>query len=104
MTIDATGKFAAVVNSQDSNVTTYAISGGVLLRVGTFTTGLQPVAVGIDPRMNKYIYTANFLGNSVSGFALDVNSGSLLNTQYSPFSANINPTAVAAIPHNGSTR
>jgi 6-phosphogluconolactonase len=104
MIIDASGKFAAVVNSQDSNVTTYSINGGVLSQVGTFATGLQPVAVGIDPRMNKYIYTANFLGNSVSGFALDGNSGSLLNTQYSPFTANTNPTAVAAIPHNGSTK
>ena len=102
ITIDATGKFAAVVNSQDSNITTYAISGGVLSQVGTFATGIQPVAVGIDPRLNKYIFTANFLGNTVSGFALN-SDGSLLNTQYSPFTANANPTAVAAIPHNGST-
>ena len=102
--VDASGKFAVVANAQDSNITTYAINGGVLSRVGSFTTGLQPVAVGIDPRMNKYIFTANFLGNNVSGFALDVNSGSLLNSQYSPFTANANPTAVAAIPHNGSIK
>jgi len=57
--------------------------------------------VGIDPRMNKYIFTANFLGNNVSGFALNTD-GSLFNTQYSPFAASANPTAVAAIPHNGS--
>jgi 6-phosphogluconolactonase len=103
ITVDATGKFAVVANSQDSNVTTYSISGGALARIGTFATGLQPVAVGIDPRLNKYIYTANFLGNDVSGFALDGTSGNLLNTQFSPFGANVNPTAVAAIPHNGST-
>ncbi len=105
ITVDATGKFAFVANSQDSNVTTYSIGGGgsALASVGTFTTGVQPVAVGIDPRMNKYIFTANFLGNNVSGFALDANTGNLLNTQYSPFAANANPTAVAAIPHNGST-
>ena len=105
ITIDDTGTYAIVANSQDSNVTTYSInvgSGGGLTRIGTFATGLQPVAVGIDPRMNKYIFTANFLGNNVSGFALD--AGNLLNTQFSPFTANANPTAVAAIPHNGSTR
>jgi len=101
ITIDATGKFAVVAASQDSSVLTYAISNGVLSRIGSFATGLQPVAVGIDPRLNKYIFTANFLGNNVSGFALDGTSGSLLNTQYSPFGANANPTAVAAIPHNG---
>jgi len=102
ITIDATGKFAAVAASQDSSVTTYNISNGALSRVGAFATGLQPVAIGIDPRMNKYVFTADFLGNTVSGFALDANSGSLLNTQYSPFKSNANPTAVAAIPHNGS--
>jgi 6-phosphogluconolactonase len=104
ITIDATGKFAAVADSQDSSVSTFTITNGVLTRIGSFATGLQPVAVGIDPRMNKYIFTANFLGNNVSGFALDVNSGGLLNTQDSPFTANANPTAVAAIPHNGSTK
>ena len=102
--VDGAGKFAVVANSQDSNITTYSISGGVLSQVGSFATGLQPVAVGIDPRMNQYIFTANFLGNNVSGFALNANSGALLNSQFSPFTANANPTAVAAIPHNGSLK
>jgi 6-phosphogluconolactonase len=102
--IDATGKFAMVAESQDSSVSTYTINAGSLARIGSFATGVQPVAVGIDPSLNRYIYTANFLGNNVSGFALDVNSGSLLNTQFSPFTANVNPTAVAAIPHNGSKK
>jgi 6-phosphogluconolactonase (cycloisomerase 2 family) len=101
MMIDATGKFAAVTNSQDSTVTTYSISSGALTRVGSFTTGLQPVAIGIDPNMNQYIFVANFLGNTVSGFQLEPD-GTLLNTQFSPFTANAQPTAVAAIPHNGS--
>ena len=100
--IDATGKFAMVAEAQDSSVSTYAINGGALNRIASFATGVQPVAVGIDPNMNRYIYTANFLGNNVSGFALDSNSGSLVNTQFSPFAANANPTAVAAIPHKGS--
>jgi len=101
ITIDATGKFAMVAESQDSTVATYSINNGVLSRVGAYATGEQPVAVGIDPRLNKYVFTANFLGNNVSGFALN-SDGSLFNTQYSPFTANANPTAVAAIPHNGS--
>jgi 6-phosphogluconolactonase len=104
ITVDASGKFAMVADSQDASVSSFAISNGALTRVGSFGTGLRPVAVGIDPRMNKYVFTANFLGNNVSGFALDATSGSLLNTQNSPFTANANPTAVAAIPHNGSTR
>ncbi len=100
--IDATGGFAVVANSLDATVTTYTVSSGALNRVGTFATGLQPVAVGIDPSLNQYIYTANFLGNNVSGFELQSGTGSLLNSQNSPFAANAQPTAIAAIPHNGS--
>jgi 6-phosphogluconolactonase len=101
--VDATGKFAVVANSQDSTVSTYAISGGPLTRAGTFATGLQPVAIGIDPSLNQYMYTANFLGNTVSGFELNPTTGALLNTQFSPFKSNAEPTAVAAIPHHGNS-
>jgi 6-phosphogluconolactonase len=100
--IDATGKLAVVANSLDSSVTSYSLSAGTLNRIGSFGAGLQPVAIGIDPNMNQYVYTANFLGDTVSGFQLQSPSGSLLNTQNSPFTANAQPTAVAAIPHNGS--
>jgi DNA-binding beta-propeller fold protein YncE len=97
--IDASGKYAYVANSQDSNVTAYSISSGALVRLGSYATGTQPVAIGIDPSLNQYLYTANFLGNTVSGFQLSATDGSLLISQGSPFTANAQPTAVAAIPH-----
>ena len=61
-----------VANGQDSNVGVYSISSGSLSRLGTYTTGTQPVAIGIDPSLNQYVYTANFLGNNVSGFQLNL--------------------------------
>lgn len=100
--VDATTKYAIVSNGQDSNVMVFSISSGVLSQLGTYTTGTQPVAVGIDPNLNQFVYTANFLGNNVSGFQLNLTDGSLLNSQFSPSAANVNPTAVAAITHNGS--
>jgi len=99
--LDATAKYAIVANTQDSNVTVYSVSAGNLNKLGTYTTGTQPVAIGIDPSLNQYIFTANFLGNTVSGFQLNLNDGSLLNSQLSPSASNPNPTAVAAITHNG---
>ena len=102
--VDATTKYAVVANGQDSNLTVYSITSGALSRLGTYTTGTQPVAIGIDPRLNKYVYSANFLGNTVSGFQLNFTDGSLLNSQFSPTGTNANPTAVAAITHNGSTQ
>jgi 6-phosphogluconolactonase (cycloisomerase 2 family) len=101
--IDATGKFAYVASAQESNVVAYSINAGNLTSVGVYATGLQPVAIGIDPSLNEYLYTANFLGNNVSGFQIDMNNGTLLNSQFSPYNANAQPTAVAAIPH-GSTK
>lgn len=99
--IDGAGKFAYVASAQDSTVTAYAISGGALSRIATYATGTQPVAIGIDPSLNQYLYTANYLGDTVSGFQINASTGTLLNTQYSPFKSNAQPTAVAAIPHNG---
>ena len=97
--VDASGKWVLVANSLDSNLTVYSSASGVLGSVGTFATGGQPVAIGIDPSLNQYIYTANFLGNNVTGFQLNATSGNLLNSQFSPYAANANPTAVAAVTH-----
>jgi DNA-binding beta-propeller fold protein YncE len=102
--IDSTGKFAYVTNAQDSNVTGYLLSGGQLSRIATYATDTQPVAVGIDPALNQYLYTVNFLSNTVSGFSITSPSGALLNSQNSPYAANANPTAVAAIPHGTVTK
>lgn len=99
LVMDATGSHIFVANSLDSNLIVYSVTGGALTSIGTFATGTEPVAIGIDPSLNEYLYTANFLGNNVSGFQVNATSGNLLNSQYSPYGANANPTAVAAIPH-----
>jgi 6-phosphogluconolactonase (cycloisomerase 2 family) len=95
--------FLYVANSQDSSVTAYSIGNGGLSRLGTSATGSQPVAIGIDPSTNHFLYTANYLGSgvvgTVSGFELSPTAGTLLNSQNSPFTVNALPTAVAAIPH-----
>lgn len=99
--VDPSFPFAYVANSTDSTVSAYSVNNGALTSVGTYATGLQPVAIGIDPSTNHFLYTANFLGNNVSGFQLSQTAGTLLNSQLSPYSSNNQPTAVAAIPHNG---
>jgi 6-phosphogluconolactonase len=66
-----------------------------------YSTGLQPVAIGIDPSTEHFLYTVNFLDATVSGFELSISNGTLLDSQDSPFKTDAQPTAVAAIPHNG---
>jgi 6-phosphogluconolactonase (cycloisomerase 2 family) len=99
--------FIYVVNSLDSTVTAYSMSSGSLASLGTYATGEQPVAIGIDPSTNHFLYTANYLGSgvvgTVSGFELSPTAGTLINSQNSPYTSNAQPTAVAAIPH-GSTQ
>ena len=103
--IDPSYPYLYVANTQDSTVTAYSMSSGALTRLGSYATGLQPVAIGIDPSTNHFLYTANFLGTTVSGtvsgFELSPTAGTLVNSQDSPYAANAQPTAVAAIPHNG---
>ncbi len=97
--IDRSGKYAYVANAGDSTVTGYTVSNGALSPIATYATDTQPVAIGIDPSLNEYLYTVNFLANTVTGFQVNSTNGTLLNSQFSPYASNANPTAVAAIPH-----
>jgi 6-phosphogluconolactonase (cycloisomerase 2 family) len=106
--IDPRGKFIYVTNSLDSTVSPYQIdltTGAPSVTVNATSTGgsnatdTQPVAVTIDPALGRFVYTANYLGNSVSGFRLDSTSGSLSTTQATPYPTGAKPTAVIGIPH-----
>jgi DNA-binding beta-propeller fold protein YncE len=108
--VDPAYPYVYVANAQDSTVTAYSISNGALTWLGstssgggTYTTGSEPVAIGIDPSTNHFLYTANFLGSgingNVSGFELSPTAGTLIVSKSSPYTSNALPTAVAAIPH-----
>jgi len=111
--IDPRGKFIYVSNSLDSSVTAYVID----LTTGTPSTAVnstgsqtnstdtQPVSVGVDPALGRYVYTANFLGNSVSGFRLDPTAGTLKQTLTTPYPTGVHPAAIVMAPHgNHSTQ
>ena len=75
--IDPRGKYLYVSNGLDSTVSAYVID----LTTGTPSaavnvTGSQlnstdttPVAVIVDPALGRFVYTANSLGDSISGFS-----------------------------------
>ncbi len=107
VTIDPRGTYLYVTNQLDSTVSAYLIS----LSTGTPSaavniTGSQnnvtdttPVAVVVDPAVGRFVYTANQLGNSVSGFILDPNTGALTSSQSTPYPTGDQPSALAAVPH-----
>ena len=39
------------------------------------TTDTEPVSIVVDPALGRFVYTANYLGNSVSGFKLNPSDG-----------------------------
>ncbi len=107
--VNPTYPYVYVANSLDSNVEaySYSTSTGELSFLGgsttpvTYATGVQPVAIGVDPSTNHFLYTLNFLNNTVSDFELSISAGTLLVAQDSPYATSAQPTAVTAIPHNG---
>jgi len=105
--IDPRGKFIYVTNELDASVTAYAITlaTGVPTVANSLTgstgnaTDPLPVAVAVDPALGRFVYTANYLGNSVSGFRLDTTAGSLSQLQSTPYLTGSEPTALVIIPH-----
>jgi 6-phosphogluconolactonase (cycloisomerase 2 family) len=105
--VDPRGLFIYVTNSLDSTVSAYSISlptGAPSASIattgsGTNATDSQPVAVTIDPGLGRFVYTANRLGDSVTGFRLSPTTGVLTPLIASPYPSGQAPSALAAVPH-----
>jgi 6-phosphogluconolactonase len=105
--VDPRGKFLYTANAVDSSVSAFVID----LPTGTpsaavNTTGpsvnsadTQPSGIFVEPALGRYVYTANFLGNSISGFRLDPTAGTLKQTQSTPYPSGHKPTAIVLVPH-----
>ncbi len=105
--IDPRGLYIYLADSLSSNISAYTItlSTGVpsaVVNVSGSTstaTDTEPVAIAIDPALGRFVYTANYLGNSISGFKLNPNTGAVSYTQATPYPTGANPTALAIVPH-----
>lgn len=105
--VDPRGLYIYVANSLASTITPYTISlstgspSAIFSGTGSAstTTDTEPVSIVIDPALGRYVYTANYLGNSISGFRLNPNTGAVSYTQATPYPTGQNPAALLAIPH-----
>jgi 6-phosphogluconolactonase (cycloisomerase 2 family) len=105
--IDPRGLFIYLTNSLDESVEGYSISlptGAPSQNVSVSgnaatQTDTDPVSITIDPGLGRYVYTANYLGNSISGFKLNPSDGSIEPTQATPYPTGANPRAVISVPH-----
>jgi 6-phosphogluconolactonase len=53
----------------------------------------------IEPAFGRFLYTSNFLDNSITGYKSDPNTGNLTGTENNPYPTVGQPTCVAAIAH-----
>lgn len=108
ITIDPRGLYIYVANALDSSVTPYTIQlatgtpSGIVNVTGSQidSTDTQPVAIVVDASVGRFVYTANHLGNSISGFELNADTGGLSTATASPYPVGSGPSALASVPHN----
>jgi 6-phosphogluconolactonase len=107
VTIDQRGKYIYVANELDSTVSAYSIdlstgtpSAAINVTGGANnSTDAQPVSITIDASLGRFVFTANHLGDSISGFQLNPNTGTLTPTENSPYPSSASPTAIITVPH-----
>ncbi|MGD0801250.1 MAG: beta-propeller fold lactonase family protein [Terracidiphilus sp.] len=107
VTIDPRGIFIYITDSLDNRIMPYEItvqtgvptSASNLVSGSSDTTEALPVAVAVEPALGRYVYTANYDADTLSGFRLDPTSGTLYTTQSTPYPTGAQPTALVIIPH-----
>ncbi len=87
ITVDPRGNYVYVANRAGGSVSGYTInqatgaltplSSAAQTTTGAAQTQAQPGCVIVEPALGRFVYTADFLGNDVSGFILDPNTGTL---------------------------
>lgn len=111
--VDPRAIYIYLANELDNSVSGYTIQ----LSTGTpealvnstsnaaYSTDSQPVSLALDPALGRFIYTANHVGNSITGFRLNPDTGVLVLTQSGPYPTGANPTSLVIVPHgNHSTQ
>jgi 6-phosphogluconolactonase (cycloisomerase 2 family) len=105
--VDPRGKYVYVSNGLSNTVTAFTINlatGYLTATINTTgsqvnSTATEPVSVVVDAALGRYVYTANYLDNSISGFRMNPDTGALTPTQATPYPTGSKPTVVATVPH-----
>ena len=105
ITVDPRGAYIYVANYGDGTVSGYALNAqngqpsGLAGTSNSAATDPGPAAVIVENSIGRYVYTANFIGNSVSSLYLDPNAGTTRPGQNTPFVGTSKATAVTAVKH-----
>jgi 6-phosphogluconolactonase len=94
------GKFLYISNYNDGSLSSYSLSSGTPVALATTAAGAPgPLCVIVDPRLQRFLFSADYIGGTVGGAELDPATGSLITNQGSPYATSGQPTCVAAVQH-----
>ncbi len=104
VTVEPRGYYLYVANYNSNDISSYDIdlSTGNATQTsgsGTYAVDTGPDCILVEPSEARYVYTTNYLGDTVSGVALNPDTGALSAVENSPFKAQPQPTCEAAITH-----
>jgi 6-phosphogluconolactonase len=92
-------KFLFVSNYIDGSVSSFSLNGATPAPLATSSTGASgPLCMVVDPDLQRFIYTADYVGGQVGGAELNPSTGGLIQNQGSPYNTSGQPTCVAAVP------
>jgi 6-phosphogluconolactonase len=84
------------VSDEANSIRAFSVNGmGALAEIAgsPFAAGNEPFDVSVD-LAGRFLYTANFVSNDVSGFSIDTNTGKLSPVPGSPFAVGASPSKV----------
>jgi 6-phosphogluconolactonase (cycloisomerase 2 family) len=105
ITIDPRGKYIYVSNYGANDVSGFALNAttgepsGLAGTSNTTAVDPGPAAVIVENSIGRYVYTANFIGGSVSSLYLDPNAGTTHPGQNTPFPGVSKATAITSVKH-----
>ena len=105
ISVDPRGKYIYASNYGAGTISGFALNqttgvpSALAGASSTSATDPGPAAITIENSIGRYIYTANFVGNSVSGLFFDPNAGTTQIVQNSPFPGTAKATAVTTVKH-----
>lgn len=96
----SSGKFLYISNYIDGTLSSYALATGTPAPIASVTAGASgPLCVLADPRLQRFLYTADYTGGRVGGVELNPSTGALITNQASPYITSGQPTCVAGVTH-----
>jgi 6-phosphogluconolactonase (cycloisomerase 2 family) len=108
LTIDSAGHIY-VANYNENSLSIFSIDPSTGIPSATsgansYAVSTAPTFVFIEPSAGKFLYTADFVDNTVYGAEITSSTGALSAVENDPFPAAGQPTAIAAIIHHKVTQ